>query len=161
MSRSPASSKLGSLLLIAGTVAFLVLAIPEWRAALPGRLFQNAIPLWLALTLATLGVGLRLLWQADYGEDLNLAGNKELRFHTVVVYTRDNCPLCEEAIALLDQYSRFLPEIKLVDISRDSELTRQHGTSIPVVEIDGRIRFRGRVSEPLLRRMIRMAVPIR
>jgi hypothetical protein len=45
----------------------------------------------------------------------------------------------------------------VVDISTDEQLTQDHARWIPVIEIDGQIRFRGRVSELLLRRLIRMA----
>ena len=42
----------------------------------------------------------------------------------------------------------------------DPQLRELHGTSIPVVEIDGQIRFRGRVDEMLLRRLIEGASPV-
>jgi hypothetical protein len=41
-----------------------------------------------------------------------------------------------------------------VDIEGDPQLVRQFGESIPVVEIDGRVRFRGRIDWRLLQRMI-------
>ena len=44
--------------------------------------------------------------------------------------------------------------IEEIDIAGAPELEEQFGTSIPVVEIDGIVRFRGRVSELLLRRLI-------
>jgi hypothetical protein len=42
-----------------------------------------------------------------------------------------------------------------VDIDQDPQLRQQFNDSVPVVEILGRIRFQGRVSEALLRRTIK------
>jgi glutaredoxin len=68
----------------------------------------------------------------------------------VTVYTRQGCHLCDDAIALLLQYG-LSP--KLVDIDADPAL-RRYNDCVPVVEIGGRERFRGRVNEALLRRIL-------
>jgi hypothetical protein len=47
----------------------------------------------------------------------------------------------------------LLPEI--VDIDEDPALIERFNTCVPVVEIDGRIRFRGHVNVVLLRRLLR------
>jgi glutaredoxin len=70
----------------------------------------------------------------------------------VVLYTRASCHLCEEAQRLLNEFG-LSP--KLVDIDADEELQKRFDTCVPVVEIDGRVRFRGRVEPVLLRRIIR------
>jgi glutaredoxin len=70
----------------------------------------------------------------------------------VVLYTRKGCHLCDEALRLLEAHG-LAPE--LVDIDADPELRAQFDTSVPVVEIDGRVRFRGRVDAVLLRRLLR------
>ena len=75
-------------------------------------------------------------------------------FERVVLYTGKGCHLCEEAKATLVKYGRHLPEIEEVDINSDPELKERFKTCIPVVEIDGRIRFRGEVNEILLRRLL-------
>ena len=73
----------------------------------------------------------------------------------VRVFTRDDCPLCDEALALLGRYRRrFRLNIELVDIAGDLELESRHGERIPVVEIDGKERFFGRIDEVLLRRLL-------
>ncbi len=69
----------------------------------------------------------------------------------VVVYTRPGCHLCDEAISLLRQYGLH-PQ--LVNIESDAGLLDKYSLCIPVVEVDGRERFRGRISEPLLRRLL-------
>jgi glutaredoxin len=70
----------------------------------------------------------------------------------VVLYTRDGCHLCEEAQEVL---SEFGISPTLVDIDTDPKLRERFDTCVPVVEIDGQIRFRGRVEPKLLRRIVR------
>jgi glutaredoxin len=70
----------------------------------------------------------------------------------VVLYTRDGCHLCDEAHKLLLAH-QITPA--LVDIDNDPVLRERFGCLVPVVEIDGRIRFRGRVEPVLLRRILR------
>jgi len=70
----------------------------------------------------------------------------------VVLYTRAACHLCDDAERLLIKHG-LLPE--KVDIDDDPKLIEQFNTCVPVVEIDGKIRFRGRVNEVLLRRLLR------
>jgi glutaredoxin len=69
----------------------------------------------------------------------------------VVLYTRAGCHLCDEA---LDVLLRHNIEPRCVDIDADPELRERFGLCVPVVEIDGQIRFRGRVHPVLLRRLI-------
>lgn len=69
-----------------------------------------------------------------------------------VLLTRNGCGLCEEADELL---KRFGFEPKHVDIESDPVLIREFGESIPVVKIDGIIRFRGHVNSTLLLRLLR------
>ena len=153
------ASRVGSALLLLGTIALVIIAVPGWRAEVPWRWFQQALPVWLLFALAAIVGGLRLLYRADYDGTDWAPERPGQRFRTAVLYSRANCSLCDEAAALLADYARFLPPIEVVDISTDPELTREHGTSIPVVEFDEEIRFRGRVSEVLLRRLIRMTEP--
>ena len=76
------------------------------------------------------------------------------RFHSVVLYMREGCHLCDEAFDLLQRYSAYLPETREVDIDATPSLRQQWDTWVPVVEIDGKFRFKGRVSEMLLQRLI-------
>jgi predicted thioredoxin/glutaredoxin len=43
---------------------------------------------------------------------------------------------------------------KAVDIDAEPELREKFNTCVPVVEIDGKVRFRGKVDPILLRRLI-------
>jgi len=70
---------------------------------------------------------------------------------TVILYTREGCHLCHQAQALLERHG-LRPQ--LVDIDDDPRLQREYGTIIPVVSIDGVVRFRGQVNEVLLKRLI-------
>lgn len=69
----------------------------------------------------------------------------------VVLYTRSGCHLCEDAKALLVRHGLAVQE---VDIDADPQLVERYGLCIPVVEIEGRERFRGRVDERLLLRLL-------
>jgi glutaredoxin len=70
----------------------------------------------------------------------------------VVLYTRQGCHLCEIAAELL---ARHRLEVQKVDIDQQPELRGRYNECVPVVVIDGRERFRGRVDELLLRRILR------
>jgi glutaredoxin len=72
--------------------------------------------------------------------------------HQVVLYTREGCHLCEDALGVLKEHG-LRPTI--VDIDADPRLRTRFDTCVPVVEIDGRVRFRGKVSPVLLRRQLR------
>ena len=68
-----------------------------------------------------------------------------------ILYTRNSCQLCEEAKETLENYGFSIEE---VDIDQQPELFKKYDTCVPVVEIDGKIRFRGNVNEILLVRLI-------
>jgi len=69
----------------------------------------------------------------------------------VTIYTRVGCHLCEDALELVRGFG-INPE--LVDIDDDPHLREKFDTCVPVVEIDGKIRFRGKVEPILLRRLL-------
>jgi glutaredoxin len=81
------------------------------------------------------------------------------RFRTLVVYSRNDCHLCDDAKAVLSEYLEYLPQLQDVDIDSDPELQHRFGETIPVVELDGEVRFRGTVDEILLRRLIEATPP--
>lgn len=69
----------------------------------------------------------------------------------VVVYTRQECPLCEKGIA--DARTVFGEEsITLVDIDLDLVLMAQYNDRVPVIETeDGLVVDEGIISEKTLR----------
>ena len=73
------------------------------------------------------------------------------RAHQILIYSRADCHLCHDAIALVEE-AGLRPTV--VDIDQDDELRRRYREVIPVVVIDGVERFRGRVDGRLLRRIL-------
>ena len=69
----------------------------------------------------------------------------------VILYSRHGCHLCDEALALFEQYGL---ECQVIDIDADEQLRARYDVCVPVVVIDGKERFRGRVDELLLRRLL-------
>lgn len=70
----------------------------------------------------------------------------------VLLYTRRGCHLCDQAREVLKRFG-LTPEE--VDIDREPSLISRYGDCVPVVSIDGQIRFRGVVHDVLLRRLLR------
>jgi glutaredoxin len=73
----------------------------------------------------------------------------------VVLYTRRGCHLCADAHQILEearQQHGF--ELELVDIDTDPELVDRYGEQVPVVLVDGKLRFRGTVNRVLLERLL-------
>lgn len=75
-------------------------------------------------------------------------------YSRVRFYTRPGCCLCDEALELLAVYRQELPEVEMVNIDDDEQLTERFGDCIPVIELDGRVMFQGRISAALLDRTI-------
>jgi glutaredoxin len=75
---------------------------------------------------------------------------------TFTVYTRDGCCCCHTALEVLARYQpRYGFAIEEIDVDSDPQLAAEHGTSIPVVVMDGKVRFRGVVNPALLERLLR------
>lgn len=73
-----------------------------------------------------------------------------------IMYTRKGCGLCEEAWELLESYRRQHGfHLEAVDVDDSAELKAQYGECVPVVTVNGKLRFRGRVSPVLLERLLR------
>jgi glutaredoxin len=76
----------------------------------------------------------------------------DLRF---LLYTRAHCPLCDVAWEILTRYrQRYGFALETKDVDHAEELARLYGDCVPVVEVNGKIRFRGHVNEVLLRRIL-------
>ena len=73
----------------------------------------------------------------------------------VVLYTRSHCPLCDKAAEFLEKERQRLGlELSYVDIAGDPAQTEKHGDWIPVVEVNGQIRFRGSINPVLWKRLM-------
>jgi predicted thioredoxin/glutaredoxin len=73
----------------------------------------------------------------------------------VTVYTRRECCCCHTALDVLETFRRkYHLVIEPIDIDGDPELAAAHGLSVPVVAIDGKVRFKGVVNPILLKRLL-------
>lgn len=162
MTARPASDKitshglLGSLLLAAG-LFLLVLRGFESMQTLTGfpRFWHTNEILWWGLGFALFAFGAWLLARSNLAEDRGWRPARAgRRFEKLILYTRVGCHLCEDARTILDEHARWLPAVIEIDIDHDPRLIERYGACVPVVSIDGKVRFRGRVEPVLLRRLI-------
>ncbi len=162
---------LGSVLLFLG-IGILGLLAADRDAGLPVHMPRSWYidrGLWVAIGLLAVGAGWHLLGDRQSAEEeshTDGSGSRGygrqpsgVRFERVVLYTRPGCHLCDLARATLDKHRDSLPPPIEIDIDLDPALRARFSTCIPVVEIDGKIRFRGRVNEVLLRRLIEATPP--
>jgi thiol-disulfide isomerase/thioredoxin len=78
----------------------------------------------------------------------------------VTVYTKPDCCLCDEALAVIDRVGRDVPLIvEKIDIGEDPALMNTYGERIPVVLVDGAEAFQYHVSERRLRRLAGAGAP--
>jgi glutaredoxin len=69
----------------------------------------------------------------------------------VELYTRNGCHLCEDALDILRSYG-LDPEV--TDIDTRPDLLASYNKCVPVVVMDGKVRFRGRIERALLERLL-------
>jgi glutaredoxin len=73
------------------------------------------------------------------------------------VYTREACGCCDQALLILrDFQKRYGYELELIDLDTESpaELKKEYDTWVPVVAVNGKVRFKGKVNEILLHRLL-------
>lgn len=76
-----------------------------------------------------------------------------------VLFTRAGCHLCETAWQLLDEARRRHGfTLEAVDVDSSPELAARHGDCVPVVTVNGKLRFRGAVNRVLLQRILNARV---
>jgi hypothetical protein len=78
----------------------------------------------------------RVVWQARRRDWLFYAPSAEPRLSTgclmhLILFQRDDCQLCDEALALLAQVRA--PEFESVFIDEDAALEARYGTRVPVL----------------------------
>ncbi len=74
---------------------------------------------------------------------------------TFTVYTRAQCCCCHKALDLLrEQQPRWGFAIEVIDVDGDAELIAKYNTEVPVVAVNGKVRFRGVVNLALLDRLL-------
>jgi glutaredoxin len=74
----------------------------------------------------------------------------------VIMYSKNNCPLCDKAKRVLEEIHEEFPiDIKEIDIYQDDELLEKYQLMIPVIEIDGEeIAFGMIQKEPIRKRLL-------
>jgi glutaredoxin len=76
----------------------------------------------------------------------------DLRF---LMYTRRGCHLCDVAWAELEKAQRSLGFVlESEDVDDDPALAARFGDQVPVVTVNGEVRFRGGVNAVLLNRLL-------
>lgn len=79
--------------------------------------------------------------------------------HHVIVYSRIGCGCCDTAMAELKKASeKYHLNIECIDIDQDEELARKYDLEVPVVAIDGKIRFKGKINPVLLERLLKQPI---
>lgn len=74
---------------------------------------------------------------------------------TVTVYTRDECPLCEDVLDAVARVAADVPiERRVVNVDDDAELREEYGERVPYVFVDGVPKFKYRVNEAALREAV-------
>ena len=157
------SGYLGTVCLFVGVFVFLLTLLGDSsESPLPLLSLYNNRSLWFLLAVLVFGLGCYLL--KTNSETSGQGGGwrprvSGQRFESVVVYAKEDCGLCYDVFNLLDRYEEYLPEIDVVEIDTYPALEEEFGDCVPVVEIDGKVRFRGRINESLFRRMIEGSLP--
>ena len=73
----------------------------------------------------------------------------------ITLYTREGCHLCDAAWDLLQrQRRRYGFHLSHIDIDRDPQLATLYEESVPVVTVNGKVRFRGPIDKVLLDRLL-------
>lgn len=79
-----------------------------------------------------------------------IAGRKSGTPLALTLYTRARCTLCDVMKAEIERAGRKGSgerwKLSVVDIESDPELLERYGRSIPVLEIEGRAAFKGRLT---------------
>ncbi len=84
-----------------------------------------------------------------------LGTRRRLDSLTITVYSRDGCGCCTRALAVLEAArERHGFAIAVVDVDSDPALAAEHGSSVPVVALGGKVRFKGLVNPVLLERLL-------
>jgi glutaredoxin len=77
---------------------------------------------------------------------------------SVVFYTRRQCCLCDDALAVVTNVQRVHPfSLEIVDIDGDDALRARYGEKVPVIVVDGRMHAKYRVDAQRLERRLRSA----
>jgi hypothetical protein len=153
---------LGRFLFVAGLTLIASRGI-DFFSKMPGlpAFWYTNQSMWILIGLGMSASGWRMLWTRQSitvpSWQPSIPGK---RFQALTLMVSEGCHLCEEAAAILAKYQTWIPPAIERDIHSDPILTERFSTCVPVVMLDGKIRFRGRIQEILLQRLIEGTPPI-
>jgi hypothetical protein len=159
--RHRVNARLGTLLLLGG-VAGLVLCLFAQSDFLPGvmlRIWSRFPAFWWVATFGMFAGGFAALWSSGHSSTEWKPRSGGRRFESAVLYTKHDCPLCDDARFVLQMYRRWLPPIREIDIDIHPDFQDAFSKCVPVLELDDEIRFRGRINETLLQRLLEGTPP--
>jgi hypothetical protein len=70
--------------------------------------------------------------------------------HRFLVYTREDCPLCDDFIAEL---AAVVPQFDVADVDGDPATRRRFGLKVPVLTCDGSVVCHGRLDRDAVLRL--------
>jgi glutaredoxin len=71
--------------------------------------------------------------------------------HRFLVYTREDCPLCDDFVAAL---AAIVPDFGLRDVDADPVARRRFGLKVPVLTCDGSVVCHGRLDRAAALRLL-------
>lgn len=72
------------------------------------------------------------------------------------IYSKENCQLCDELKEVINKVkNEFDFEIKEIDITKDDEIFEKYKYDIPVVNLNGTIAFKHRITVDELRKKLK------
>ena len=89
----------------------------------------------------------------------NSKARQKLSHVTFLMYTRKGCHLCEIAWKILRSAQKdhgFV--LKAEDVDTDPNLAELYGQIVPVVLLNGQVRFRGGINNVLLQRLLKAEI---
>ena len=79
---------------------------------------------------------------------------RRLEHLKIILYSKSRCHLCHQAEELFRKaQQQYFFSLEVVDVANDAELLARFGHEVPVVAIDGKVRFRGPISPVLVKRL--------
>lgn len=71
------------------------------------------------------------------------------------LYTRQGCHLCDVAWEQLQRWQRqYRFHLQSADVDQNAVWQQAYGLQVPVVTVNGKVRFRGRINPVLFRRLM-------
>ncbi|MGE5195597.1 MAG: glutaredoxin family protein, partial [Deltaproteobacteria bacterium] len=115
-------------------IGLLFLILLDTTYALPWSMPQSWYQhrtLWGALALVACAAGWVLQRRPNAAGPNWKPSAPGRRFRSLIVYSRNDCHLCDDAKAVLAEYLEYLPEMKDIDIDADPELKSRFDTMVP------------------------------